>query len=89
MDECSNIPNPHPAFFERREYTFPNSYGASVIRFGGPHGFGGSYSYSQGLWELAVLYNGEVCYTSPITDDVIGYLTEKEIQEYLLKIKEL
>ena len=83
----------------QRIYRFENSsYGASVIQHNGSHGS------RLGLWELAVLYNGDLCkvdltldsskiYTSPITedldDDVIGWLTEDEVQNYLAQIDAL
>ncbi|MBQ8299451.1 MAG: hypothetical protein IJX99_06270 [Clostridia bacterium] len=77
-------------------YKFPNGYGASVIRWelypGSSIGssFGGSYGAANGLWELAVLdSSGEVCYTTPITDDVLGYLTPEEVNRALTQIKEL
>ena len=62
------------------EYSFPNGYGASVIKT--------TYSYGgeAGLWELAVLYQDELCYTSGITDDVIGHLTSKDVKSLLERI---
>ena len=62
------------------EYSFPNGYGASVIKT--------TYSYGgdAGLWELAVLYQGEICYTSGITEDVIGRLTSKDVKSLLEQI---
>lgn len=66
------------------KFKFQNGYGASVIR----HEF--SYGSSEGLWELAVLDSeGELTYTTPITKDVIGYMTEEEVEQILTKIKEL
>jgi hypothetical protein len=62
---------------------FDNGYGASVVR--SEHTYGGS----DGLYELAVLKNGNITYDTPITDDVIGYLTEEGVTEYLQKIQEL
>ena len=67
----------------RRTYTFENSYGASVVSHGG------SYGGNLGLWELAVLYKDDICYTTPITGDVIGWLNEEELQVVLNKIKSL
>ena len=75
-------------------YAFEGSvYGASVVK----NQF--SYGGAGGLWELAVLrYTGplnekelefELVYDTPITDDVIGYLTEEEIQAILDKIAHL
>lgn len=67
---------------EQRTYTFPNGYGASVIRGEGTYGGG------RGLWELAVLdKNGCIDYTTPIGHNVIGYLTEKEVNDLLDKIE--
>lgn len=65
-------------------YKFENGRGASVIRH--PHSFGGE----KGLYELAILDdNGNVDYTTPITNDIIGWLTWEEVIELLRKIKEL
>ena len=67
----------------QKVYEFDNGYGASVIMHQG------SYGFSKGLWELAVLENGELCYDTPITNDVIGHLSEAEVNKYLKQIKEL
>jgi hypothetical protein len=62
---------------------FDNGYGASVICT--------SFSYggTLGLYELAVLHDGEITYDTPITGDVMGYLTEDEVTELLKQIQEL
>jgi len=44
----------------------------------------------MGLFEVAVLdKDGELCYDTPITDDVIGYLTFQEVADTLKKIESL
>lgn len=63
--------------------TFDNGYEASVIC--NVHSYGGKL----GLWELCVLLNGYPCYDTPITDDVIGWLTDLAVEELLDKINEL
>ena len=67
-----------------------NGYGASIVR----HSF--SYGSDEGLFELGVFYypcaNSDECaldYSTPITDDVIGSLTEAEIEEMLGRIESL
>ena len=72
----------------QHKYAFPNGYGASVVK----HDF--SYGGKNGLWELAVLdftidEEGDLCYTSGITDDVIGHLSWKTVEEFLSEIKQL
>jgi len=67
---------------EQRIYEFANGYGASVIR--GPHTYGGPEYF-----EVAVLRGGHICYDTPITDDVIGWLTEEMVQETLGRIAAL
>lgn len=65
-------------------YKAENGYGASIIQT--------IYSYggNQGLWELAVLdSDGEITYNTSITNDVLGYLSEEEVNETLEKIKNL
>ena len=65
-------------------YKFENEMGASVVRHAG------SYGNEKGLWELAVLdENGELDYTTPITNDVIGYLEWVDVEDKLNEIKEL
>jgi hypothetical protein len=67
----------------RIRYEFDNGYGASIIR----HQF--SYGGDRGLWELAVTVGGEVYTDSPITDDVLGFLSEQDLIDALIKIKGL
>ena len=62
---------------------FPNGYGASVIS--GPQW----YTDESHPYELAVLQNGSLTYETPITDDVIGHLTEGDVELLLARIKEL
>lgn len=65
-------------------FTFDNGRGASVIRFHGSHGG------DAGLYELAVLDSaGSLDYTTPITSDVIGWLTEGEVTSLLRQIADL
>lgn len=63
---------------------FSNGYGYSVIR--------NSFSYGgrSGLFELAVLDSyGELTYSTPITGDVLGYLTPEEVGQALRQIAAL
>lgn len=67
---------------------FDNNRGASIVQ----HDF--SYGNRQGLWELAVTkYKSEtewsIDYSTPITDDVMGFLSEDEVNNVLLKISQL
>lgn len=63
---------------EQYRFKFGNGYGASVIR--GQFTYGGS----SGLWELAVVgQDGQLDYETPITDDVLGYLSESDVTETL------
>lgn len=71
----------HPGIYQ--EYKFPNGYGASVIKHAG------SYGGNHGLWEVAVLEDGELCYSTPITDDVIGHLNDPQVDDILGKISRL
>lgn len=62
---------------------FDNGYGVSVVRFQG------SYGWDSGLYELAVLHGDEICYSTEITDDVIGYLTPEDVTEIMERVQNL
>lgn len=70
-------------------YKFANGYGASVVQFTLDIGGAGSYGHEDGLWEMAVLKDGEICYDTPITDDVIGWLDDEGVDQYLARIEAL
>lgn len=98
MTIAPTLERPHPAGSgTQRLYRFDNGLGASVVQFT-VMGLSGSYGAENGRWELAVLRftgeglgerNWELTYDTPITDDVIGHLDEDEVQELLVRIRDL
>lgn len=66
---------------------FQNGYGVSVVQFPG------SYGYDEGLYEVAILKgleeDWEICYDTPITDDVIGYQSVEDIDNLLSQVESL
>lgn len=63
---------------------FDNGYGASIVK----HEY--SYGGKDGLYEIAVLdSSGEITYDTPITNDVLGYLSEDDVERYLSNIEDL
>lgn len=71
---------------------FENGYGVSVVRLK-VAGIYRSYTRNENEWELAVLEGNEEkwsrTYDTPITDDVIGHLSEREVSEVMRKVQEL
>lgn len=81
---------PHPHYKEdgvQATHFFPNGYGVSVVRFPG------SYGYTSDLYEIAILKGTEddydLCYTTPITDDVLGHRDEQDINNILEEVQAL
>jgi len=68
-----------------KKFEFKNGYGASVVSRPG------SYGYGDGLYELAVydIKTGNLCYDTPITDDVLGWLTWEDVESVLEDISNL
>ena len=66
---------------------FSNGYGVSIVK----HSF--SYGNDRGLQELAVLKGNkdewDICYDTPITNDVIGHLSEAEVDDVVVKVEVL
>ena len=62
---------------------FDNGYEASVVK--SEHSYGGK----DGLYELAIFKDDEICYDTPITDDVIGYLRPEDVTDVMKKIQQL
>ena len=70
-----------------------NGYNQTLYRFEFPNGFGASVfsePYTEdNLHELAVLKDGELTFTTTITDDVIRFATVEEISQLITKISKL
>jgi hypothetical protein len=66
---------------------FENGYGVSVVKFPG------SYGFTEGLYEVAVLKGTEdewqLCYDTPVTDDVLGHRDEQDVENILEEIQSL
>lgn len=63
-------------------YMFRNGYGASVIL--------NSMSYGVELAVLRKIDTVRICYDTPITDDVVGYIQSgDELLSLLLRVKDL
>lgn len=64
---------------------FNNGYGVSIIR----NQF--SYGGKENLFEVAILIGDddsyELCYTTPITSDVIGYASDIEVEDIIKRVK--
>jgi hypothetical protein len=65
-----------------------------VVRYKNPisESFG-SYTSNDSEWEVAVIVGNKdewhLCYDTGITDDVIGHLTEGEVDWVMLQVQEL
>jgi len=69
---------------DQYKFRFHNGYGASIVR----HSF--SYGHESGLWELAVLgADGHLTYDTSVSDDVVGWLDEQGVADYLSRIEAL
>jgi hypothetical protein len=63
---------------------FENGYGVSVVS----HTY--SYGGKDGLFEVAVLgKDGNLTYDTPVTNDVIGYLTEEDVTDVMKQVQNL
>lgn len=63
---------------------FDNGFGVSVVS----HTY--SYGGKRGLYEIAVLdKNGELIYDTPVTNDVIGNLSETGVTNIMKEVQEL
>ena len=56
---------------------FSNGYTASVAK------------YSAGDYEIAVKFNGKVCYDTPVTNDVVRCETIQEVTKILIEVSAL
>lgn len=86
----------------KQYYKFYNGYGAAIIRNKIKNPLGDepadiylTFTNNDTQWELAVTIwhpnsdKIELCYDTPLTPDVMGYLSEDEVEEYLQKISKL
>ena len=68
-----------------KQYNFDNGYGASIIWNLA------SYGHDDYLFEIAVidLETDQICYDTPVADDVIGYLDFYDVVRVLNQIESL
>lgn len=91
MQHLANLPRvvdverdePGPYSPERVRLTFDNGYTASIVR-----GFG-TYGNESGLYEMAVMHDGNLVYDTPVTDDVIGHVHSEQVPEICAQIAAL
>ena len=82
--------NPHKNYPDtgvQAKHFFDNGYGVSVVSFPG------SYGFRDGLYESAVLKgteeDWEICYDTVLTNDVLGYQSEEEVEVLLHDVENL
>lgn len=60
---------------------FDNGYGVSVLH-------GGKYFYTEdNTYEVGILKDSHLCYTTPITNDVLGWQTPEQVTEIMEKLQ--
>ena len=77
--------------------TFKNGYGASIIpeyhyptvKNKNPMDAVKNRKVIPGLYEVAVFFNGELCYDTPITNDVLRSQNDPQVQDIVQKIQRL
>ena len=62
---------------------FDNGYGVSVVS----HTL--SYGGKNGLYELAVLDSDGITYSTEVTSDVLGHLTEENVTEHMIEVQNI
>lgn len=84
INELEFTPHPSGLGGSKASHTFDNGFGVSVIT-------GKAWYTSEGHpYEIAIINkDGDIDYTTHITDDVLGYLTEEEANSVLLLVENL
>lgn len=67
----------------RASFNYSNGYGISVVQYDN------TFEQDNGLYQVAVMRDGEPCYDTPITSDVISNATPKEVTEISEQIMNL
>jgi len=86
-------------FFSRPLHTgvqylgfFPNGYGVSIVNHDISYKSDKYYAYLCD-WELAVIIGNtekfELTYETPITDSVLGWLSDDDVNEICIKVSKL
>ncbi len=85
LNELSKYETPktHGTIGLQSRYRFPNNYGASLVYAPA------SYGLELAVLDFSVNPEGDLTYDTPITNDVLGYLTWEQVVEALIKIKRL
>jgi hypothetical protein len=85
FDDLEFFPHPNDPFEQSKQarLDFPNGYGVSVIT--------GYFAYStdEEPYEVAVMYKGQLCYDTPVTEDVIGFCTPSRVTVIMRQVQEL
>ena len=71
---------------------FENGYGVSIVCGAFAYCSPRKNLYAASMYEkyeVAVLKDGELCYDTPITDDVLGYLTPEEVSSVMEQVQNL
>ena len=73
--------NHHTGYGTKAYIDFENGYGVSVVF--------GDYWYSNGIdtYELAVMKNKHLCYSTPITNDVLGNISKERVTEAMIEVQ--
>jgi len=67
----------------KKTVQFDNNYSASVVCNDM------SYGGDRGLFEVAILYNNEITYDTPITKGVVGFLDFQGVADTFKQIEKL
>ena len=62
---------------------FDNGYSISVIQGGG------AYTDGDDEYEVAVLKDGDLCYSTPITSDVLGHQSADDVTKVMAQVQSL